>query len=216
MSRPQVGGHMTRASIWAPVVGSVGLVVGLLGDLAGGVEGGPHDFSGGAYGGSGVDVCGACHVAHGTVTSQQTPLWDHELTTATHTLYASSTLDATPGQPQGISLICLSCHDGTVAVDSYGGTVGTTYIDPQFDLGTDLTNDHPISFVYDANLASADSGLHDPETTSSGIYGSIRTDLLYENSTMECGSCHNVHGTSPGLLRKDNSGSALCLTCHKK
>lgn len=131
-------------------------------------------------------MCGACHVAHGTVTSQQTPLWDHELTTATHTLYASSTLDATPGQPQGISLICLSCHDGTVAVDSCGGTVGTTYIDPQFDLGTDLTNDHPISFVYDANLASADSGLHDPETTSSGIYGSIRTDLLYENSTMEC------------------------------
>ena len=70
-----------------------------------------------------------------------------------------------PGQPDGVSLLCLSCHDGTVALDAYGGDPGNAgTIGDQFDLGTDLNNDHPISIVYDSALATLDGGLHDPKS----------------------------------------------------
>ena len=184
--------------------------------VLGQVSGGPHDFAGGDYG-NGINVCAYCHVTHGDGQETQiTPLWDHQTTNSVFTLYSSSSLDSEPEQPGGITLICLSCHDGTVAVDSVAGVPGDNFIDAQFNLTPDLSDDHPVGFVYDAELAQRDGGLHDPEVTSSGISGTIRQDLLYENSTLECGSCHNVHATTPGLLRKSNQGDAFCLTCHIK
>lgn len=184
--------------------------------FAQGVAGGPHDFSGGTYG-SGVNVCAYCHTTHGDgQETQVTPLWDHETTQAVFNLYSSATLDSAPPQPVGITLICLSCHDGTVAVDSLPGNPGENFIDERFSVGTDLSDDHPVGFVYDSALALKDGGLQIPEAASSGLGGTIRQDMLYENSTMECGTCHNVHGTTSGLLRIDNAGDALCRTCHIK
>ncbi len=179
------------------------------------IAGSAHDFSGEAWNGSG-EICLPCHTPHNAL-STLVPLWNHDTSASTFTLYSSVTLDATVGQPSAASLACLSCHDGTVALDSFGGNTGNVFIGGGDNLGTDLSNDHPVSFTYDAALATLDGGLHDPSTVNSGLGGTIDADLLL-GAKMECASCHDVHNSSglAGLLRIDNAASALCLTCHDK
>jgi len=148
------------------------------------------------------------------------PLWNHEVTASTFTAYDTPTMDATAGQPSGTSKLCLSCHDGTVAVDNYGGaTGGTDLITGNKNLGTDLSGDHPVSFLYDAALATSDGELHDPTNTNSGLGSTITSDLLVGNK-VECSSCHdphdNVSAANGYLLRESQTGSALCLHCHDK
>ncbi len=182
------------------------------------IVGSAHDFSGETWNPSG-EICIVCHTPHKADNSvTDAPLWNHEVTTATFTPYSSSTLDATVGQPDGVSKLCLSCHDGTVAIDNFGGkTNGTEFVQGDDLIGTDLSNDHPVSFTYDAALATADGGLYDPTTTNSGLGGTIDEDMLISHK-LECASCHDVHnGSGVGnLLVKANGNSALCLTCHAK
>lgn len=183
-----------------------------------GISGSAHDFSGKAWNTTG-QICVVCHTPHFSDTTVTTaPLWNHEVTTATYTLYSSSTLDATVGQPNDESLLCLSCHDGTVALDNFGGnTGGTNFIGGGVKVGTDLSDDHPVSFTYNTALATADGGLYDPATQTSGLGGTIRADLLFSDR-LECASCHDPHNGAgiAKLLRKSNAASALCLTCHNK
>ena len=181
-----------------------------------GIANSDHDFS--SSGWSGGEICLPCHTPHGADTGVSgAPLWNHEVSTQTYTLYSSSTLDASMGQPDGASKLCLSCHDGTVAIDSFGGNTGSTMIGGSENLGTDLSGTHPLSFTYDAVLATADGGLHNPATAQSGLGGTIDADLLL-GGKLECASCHDVHNkdNNDDLLRKSNAGSALCLTCHDK
>ena len=127
-------------------------------------------------------------------------------------------LDATTGQPDASSKLCLSCHDGTVAVDNFGDqTGGTHFLSGNSSIGTNLNDDHPISFTYDASLVSSDDGLYDPTTTNSGLGGTIAQDMLI-GGQVQCASCHDVHNSIgvEKLLRKTNAASALCLTCHNK
>ena len=187
------------------------------------ITGGAHDFSGESWT---TEICNVCHTPHGaSTTAVGAPLWDHtETATASFGVYtgAQGDLDATVGQPSGTSKLCLSCHDGTVNVDAFGGGAGTVKVatfSATADLGTDLSDSHPISFTYDAALVTADGSLH-PITTSSGIPGSsgtISDDMLFAGN-VECSSCHDVHGGVAGtkLLVKTNANSALCLTCHDK
>jgi predicted CXXCH cytochrome family protein len=193
--------------------------------LAGTIIGSPHDFRGYLWNRIG-EICLPCHAPHTTKTLPA-PLWNHELSTQTFTMYAkthSPAMDAeVSSQPDGISKICLSCHDGTVAPDTYGGnTGGTAYLFGKDVIGNVPSNNHPISFIYDTALATKERDLYDPSTKLSGLTGStatINADMLFLNR-MECSSCHDVHNTKavPGtkLLVKDNAGSALCLTCHNK
>ena len=119
------------------------------------------------------DVCVFCHTPHrGT---GDLPLWNHTLSTATYTPYSSSTTKATIGQPTGSSKLCLSCHDGTVAlgmianrsrpIEMRNGVVNLP-AGPS-NLGTDLSDDHPISFLYDSSLVAADGHLKDPSDRKS-------------------------------------------------
>jgi predicted CXXCH cytochrome family protein len=198
------------------------------GVMAGTIVGSDHDFSG--QGWSGGEICVACHTPHNSDTSvAEAPLWNHTLTTSTFTVYTSGTMDSTPGQPDGISKLCLSCHDGTVALDSFGGASGSSFMTGPHRLGTDLSDDHPISMTYDAALATADPGLNDPTATNVVVgqapftdNGTI-TDVMLSANKVQCSSCHDVHNNevisgSPGdpLLRVSKSGSAICLTCHNK
>jgi predicted CXXCH cytochrome family protein len=184
------------------------------------ITGSDHDFSGETWN-PGGQICQVCHTPHNAVTGLTAPLWNHEVTVATFTIYdntVSPSFDATASQPDGASKLCLSCHDGTVAVDNFGGqTGGTEFITGDHLLGTDLSNDHPISFVYDANLATIDGGLYDPTAAQSGLGGTIDDDLLL-GQKVQCSSCHDVHNGSgvAKLLVKSNAASALCLTCHNK
>jgi mono/diheme cytochrome c family protein len=223
-----------KRSGWGKGVLVVSMAVGLiafgasLGQAA--ITNSPHDFSGQTF--SGGQICVVCHAPHNSSTGA-VPLWNHDLSTQTYTVYQGLNLDSTPANPpDGASKLCLSCHDGTVAIDSFGGATGSTYVqdfNADYNLGTDLSNDHPISITYDANLASTDGGLFDPTTTTTTIGSDSFTKtgtidaVMLSNSKVQCSSCHSVHndyvasglGGDP-LLKISKLGSALCLTCHNK
>ncbi|MFZ1730797.1 MAG: cytochrome c3 family protein [Bacteroidota bacterium] len=193
----------------------------LIGTANAQLSGSAHDFHSSTWNGSG-EICKPCHTPHnGSTTLTDAPLWNHAATVASFTLYSSGTMNATAGQPTGVSKLCLSCHDGTVALDNFGGiTNGTNYITGSANFGSDLSNDHPISITYNAALATADGELYNPATQNSGLGSTIDQDMLFGTShnQLECGSCHDVHnnGNHGSLLVKANTASALCITCHNK
>ena len=102
---------------------SVAVVVGLLVALPivafGVISGSDHDFSSAGWNSSGA-ICEPCHTPHNAMTTvANAPLWNHTLTTPTFSAYTGpATLAAPVRQPSGVSLLCRSCHDGTVALDS--------------------------------------------------------------------------------------------------
>ena len=183
------------------------------------ITGSGHDFSGQSWNTT-TEICIVCHTPHNANTTvANAPLWNHALSAvSSYTMYTSATLNSTAGQPDGSSKLCLSCHDGTVALENFGGTTtGTHLLTGSTFMGSDLSNDHPISITYDAALAAADGGLFNPTTTQSGLGGTISNTMLI-GGKMQCSSCHDVHNSANinGLLLKSNSASALCLTCHNK
>lgn len=191
-----------------------GMIMMLIATVAtAGIVGTPHDLSQKSYGST--EVCIFCHTPHNAQIAIGAPLWNHAQTVATFTTYSSSTLNAVILQPSGNSKLCLSCHDGSVAVDSYGNNAGNHMMDPGgAKIGTDLSNDHPISFVYDGALATADGGL---KTPISDKFVDAASVLPLYNSQMQCASCHSVHSNQNGkFLRMVNTGSQLCLSCHVK
>lgn len=170
------------------------------------ITGSKHDLSAS----TGGEICIACHTPHNANTTiTDAPLWNHTMTEATYELYASPTFNGTTSQPTGVSKLCLSCHDGTIAPDAFTGHAGVTSIATAGNLGVNLKKSHPISFTYDAALATADGELTDPGTLPAG---------WINNSKFECSSCHDVHNKTgiAKMLHATNAGSALCLTCHKK
>lgn len=214
------------------IAGVASLVLGLASTttMAGSITTSKHNFSGAGW--SGGRICIVCHTPHNSNTSvTDAPLWNHAVTTSTFTMYSRSTIDGTiTGQPDGVSRLCLSCHDGTVGVDAFGGATGSIFLTGNPNLGTDLSNDHPISITYNPTTATADGALHDPTTTTVTIgaggdktrTGTIDAVML-SSGTVQCSSCHDVHNsfTVPGpngtpLLKVSKASSALCLTCHNK
>ena len=161
-------------------------------------------------------ICVFCHTPHSA--TPNSPLWNRRSPGSTYTPYTSSTAVAIPGQPTGASILCLSCHDGTIALGEILssvtpiGLVGgvTTMPVGTGRLGTDLSDDHPISFNYTATLASQRGELVNPAT----LTGAVKLD---SSGQMQCTSCHNAHDDSNGkFLVRSNTASALCQTCHAK
>jgi len=161
-------------------------------------------------------ICVFCHTPHNSVPSG--PLWNRNTPGFNYTPYRSSTAHALPGQPTGASLLCLSCHDGTIALGEVRseptpiqmqGGVTTMPVGPG-RLGTDLSDDHPISFNYTSALATSNGELADPST----LTAEVRLD---GSGQLQCTSCHNPHKNDFGqFLVKSNIQGALCVTCHKK
>jgi predicted CXXCH cytochrome family protein len=174
-----------------------------------GIDGSAHDFVGLGWNSSG-EICQPCHTPHNAQTIANAPLWNHTPSAASYALYSGFDMDATPGQPTGASLLCLSCHDGTIGLDNFGGAGGTAFITGDGLLGTDLSNDHPISIDY----VAGDLELH--ATTATFGTGTI-ADVL-DGGKVQCSSCHDVHdkGGFAGLLQMTNAGSVMCLACHDK
>ncbi len=172
--------------------------------------------------------CDSCHVPHNAGTMPGVPLWNGNETTTSFTMYSSQTFQASiDGQPSGASRLCLSCHDG--ANPKY------LWMSDSRKFGADkLATSHPISFVYDASLASTDGYLKDPSQPST-LGRTIAVDLLDGESKMQCNSCHDVHSSGVGgsLLRgydygyttvtnpdgttsQVHHGPQLCRMCHLK
>lgn len=183
------------------------------------IIGSKHDFTSGNAWFTSVEICEVCHTPHNADnTLVDSPLWNHGLSTAIYTIYGSSTIDGTIEQPNTNSRLCLSCHDGTVALDKYGNNSGNSFIDGTAKIGTDLSDDHPVSVTWIHQTLNGGSSnycdrCHDLHTTPSMV-----SALPFFNQKVECSSCHNPHNTS-GLnyfLRLPLTNGELCLYCHEK
>jgi len=171
-----------------------------------GVIGGPHDFS--RFGGS---ACDACHVPH---------------VQAIRPVVAPSTQPATqpavelfriPGQapvfvpgkfsPGPTSLLCLGCHDGTIATSTMGSAHAMLAgVRDGFGTPQDYPwNDHPIGMPYPVDRNNYRPG---PFVEKQGI--------RLPQGRVECISCHDPHNQAGvrGMLWMSNRKSALCLSCH--
>ncbi|GAB4348678.1 MAG: cytochrome c3 family protein [Gammaproteobacteria bacterium] len=240
------------------------------------------------------EVCVYCHTPHGASGVVAAPLWNRTATSATYTTYdalGTSTLTSTVTNPGVNSLTCLSCHDGTLGVDSIinmpgagnysaaqetsqnnafldtwtnpsgpdatthlgldgvnqangclachspdAGVVGAGATDfTAFAIGTDLRDDHPVGIALPTTRIGIDFNNPTGNVSGTRFYdgnGNGRPDSdeirFYDTGDgpeVECASCHDPHGVSPGgpggsfnptFLRVNNTGSALCLTCHEK
>lgn len=174
-----------------------------------------HNFIGTGW--SNGELCIACHTPHNALLDENGDpehyLWNHEFSTQTFEIYASR--GDTSYHPTDInrdSRRCLGCHDGVTALDAFGGQAGSTVMSPgiKANLGTDLTDDHPISVDYEAAYAADGELAPSADVAAAG--------LRLGGGFLECTSCHDAHGTPgfPHLLKISNSGSALCFTCHVK
>lgn len=211
---------LAKAALKLALVPLVATILAGAAHTAGGatIAGTPHDLS--AKGWGTTELCKFCHTPHLAQAVAGAPLWNHRTTAASYTLYSSATFNGSSTQPGPTSKLCLSCHDGTVAIDSFanGGVVraGTHFMTSTnlVGSGANLTSDHPIAFNYNAALVALDPALVMPASTN--YVDGARTIPLY-NSKLECASCHSSHdNTYSKFLRIANTGSALCLKCHIK
>ena len=113
------------------------------------------------------EICIFCHTPHNA--SPVAPLWNRYNPTTYYRIYRSRTLQARVDQPGPASKLCLSCHDGTVALGLVFSRPFTDpipmnhpYITGPADLTTDLSDDHPIGFRYDQQLANSDPQIREP------------------------------------------------------
>jgi len=181
--------------------------------------GGAHDIKAAPGSLTQGRVCIFCHTPHHS--TDVMPLWARELSAESYILYESESMTARTEQPRGSSRLCLSCHDGTIAL---GLLAGGFNLDPTLksfaemvnepdprknpNLGTDLSDDHPISFFYTPTPELANPA----ELRALGV-------KLEEEAYLECTSCHDPHNNQNGnflVMNVDDEHDRLCTTCHRK
>lgn len=149
---------------------------------------------------------------------------------------------APPTAVNGESMNCLGCHDGSLATVSLngnpvsdkhdlvnapgsGGVPDTSSMpscggchflilggNPLMEIGTDLSDDHPVSIAYPT---LGDPDFNTPPDPSSGWAATDGLKLF--EGRIECPTCHNVHDpTLAPFLRVDVDASNMCRTCHVK
>jgi predicted CXXCH cytochrome family protein len=178
-----------------------------------GIAGSAHDLSvlaaGTTESAGATGLCSFCHAPHDK--KPQKARWGPESSGVTYMLYSSSTLQSKPGQPTGASRLCLACHDGTLAPAHTRSTKPGPARSVSGDsvLGTDLSDDHPISFTYDSSLATIQGELANPATLPRAL-------VLDREQQMQCTTCHDPHqGETRKFLRIEDRGGALCVSCHQ-
>jgi hypothetical protein len=199
------------------------------------ITGSKHDLTANSntyYTTATTEICVFCHTPHNAVTGANVtaPLWNKTYTSnVTFTAYGNTMRGSTTAASMtNATRTCLSCHDGTQAMNSLnngpgsgntaiantglGPISGVTVIDGDF------RNDHPIGVTYvTGNDLATPSGV----SPTSGIVkiGGVNNVLATSGTdTVECSSCHSVHNDS-GIalfLPVANTSSQLCLTCHLK
>lgn len=169
------------------------------------IEGSKHDFSSKDW--AEGDSCGVCHAPHRTEPPKAPPLWDPNAD-LTQRFGAPSKGTTLPGPG---TLLCIRCHDGTVARDTISGVPADRYVNRQnpgiFGTGHGST-DHPVGIPY----PRTDRGYRPVESVEA-------TQVVkLPEGRVECTSCHDPHdeaGVEP-MLVMSNQRSALCLACHNK
>ena len=176
------------------------------------------------------EICAVCHSPHdsGANRAVNGPLWNHELSTLTFTMYSTSIIgnEAAPAAPGGTSRLCLGCHDGVTGLEAFGGATtstnvitGNAKIPDLNGTNANLQGTHPISVAYVASKSGMTSDI------TNTLIGIDPIENLLINGNIECSTCHDVHNNTEGgevptgavsMLRMDNSASDLCLSCHVK
>jgi len=196
------------------------------------IAGGSHDLTptgGGGFAGT-ISACQFCHAPHNVnVAVTGAPLWNRKSVATTFQYYTSNTVSVTPTALNANSMTCMSCHDGVsdmgdtfTGSHGFGGTAttltsagaGSAYS----IVGADLRNDHPVSINYVAAANVLDS-VANVRAAGLRLYGT--------GPTVECGSCHDPHGTTAftggasdgvaggeAFLRVQKT--AICTECHLK
>jgi predicted CXXCH cytochrome family protein len=193
-------------------------------------------------------ICIYCHTPHNP--RLNVPLWNRNKAATVAKYYNSPTLTSVTKtnsqiQTDTVSGFCLSCHDGVTTIGSIQNRADTgiqagnaifNNVDGKVmgNIGTDLSNDHPVGMNYNDAYNSLD-----PDQITGGNPEQIATKRLWDPDTvkktlgnflfntngasgdngtqMECASCHKVHDPfNPPFLRVTNNMSHLCLACHNK
>jgi predicted CXXCH cytochrome family protein len=204
-----------------------------------GIVNSKHDFSAATW--SDKEICKPCHTPHNADVSITGRLWAHTLSTQTYVYHGGSATNdgstrgeastgaAAQSDMDGATRLCLSCHDGTVALDSFMGKNGASdgkfigdadgqHGAPTANLGNgavanDLSNDHPVGYkaVYDEN-----SGWD--FTTNTGHYrynpkGAVTAAGLKLATSKTAVTAGRVDRTT-GAPATGNLPSVSCVTCH--
>src|SRR3569832_650942 len=119
---------------------AVAIVRGLMGGIAyGGEFNTKHYLSATGLNAASIysgtrDACVLCHTPHGFNASSAVPLWNRNLDPTgfeTYDQIGTTTLDGGVEPVGSVSLACLSCHDGTQAMDTLIIEPGTSKQDPK-------------------------------------------------------------------------------------
>lgn len=197
--------------------------------FAAGVKGTPHDLSAlsptaGPKAVTEKQICVFCHTPHDAYAG--TTLWNHKLSDVTqYTLPTGPTQLSTPtNPPDGSSKLCLSCHDGTVALGAVllasqsnapiamqgagpGGVMPGVPIPGEHagpNLGTDLSGTHLIS------IAVNDQLINDKNAQFANNQTSFRLAYPPPGDKVRLSLTGNLYKGLPG---KDSKG-VQCTSCH--
>lgn len=176
------------------------------------------------------EICAFCHTPH-MATRAATPLWHGELNQENFPTYTSmifgsedeTDIEMSLADEAVVSNLCLSCHDGTIAINAFNSPTGALS-DPYsegtaYPLGSvtelsaygGLQDDHPINFMY--NARGAGGYQTNPRILPASNHARVK---LYDGK-VQCASCHDPHiDEREAFLRVTMSGSALCVECHDK
>lgn len=166
-------------------------------------------------------ICIFCHSSHNA--SAEGPLWNHETTDPSRfKTYNRSTMTSAAEQPNGATKLCLSCHDGTIAVGAIrglsrpipmSGVEGSGEIPPgkKSNIGTDLTGTHPVSLKFDNATAMANEHLKWPPVDPENKVG------VDADGYVQCTSCHDPHMSRSDKYPfwKKKTFSEVCFVCHE-
>lgn len=188
-------------------------------------------------------VCAFCHTPHAAVIdASQGPMWSHMVSAKPYQIFnpgnnneSAFLVTMRGGDPlAGSSRLCMSCHDGQIAVDSHMGSGsqanGTFVLTGGSVIGstTSTTSDHPIGMPYN-NYPTEQPNHYRASTNnwSNGNGHTIAESLETADGIVTCATCHDVHNkkvatqtasldgiTRNPLLRAKNQGSAICKSCH--
>jgi hypothetical protein len=176
-----------------------------------------------------TEVCKFCHIPHNAEVPD--PLWGHALSDARYEVPEIRTggKAAVPApQPDGASRLCLSCHDGTVALGDITSEPrpvpmsGAERLGPSHRgfIGTDLSGSHPVSFVMPESTegtAFSDSDMALKPRSSLSAEKGVTVD---KEGKMQCTTCHDPHsdqyyqeGRVPRFWVRPTVDE-VCLSCH--
>lgn len=159
-------------------------------------------------------ICVFCHTPHtgGSIVGH----WNRQ-TRPVGQRYQSTTADAVPANRSPSSELCLSCHDGTIALGEMltpprgrrfdSNDLGGVHLSGRGRFGSDLSNHHPVAIAYDRSLSKTDPDLVVAEAVG----------LPLPAGELHCISCHDPHvSENRPFLNKPSRHGELCIDCHQQ